>query len=100
MPRMMPTTTFEPLTIKKKKLSVGDRFRGNVRRLMREQNISQSELADRLTAIGHPMKRNTVNELLTSACSPRGDWFELMARAFDVAEAEFFNEVEEDGDEE
>jgi hypothetical protein len=93
MRRMIATFEPELVPLSQEPLSIGERFRANVRRLLRDNNLSQQGLADRLTRLGKPATQKSINELLLSDCSPRSDWIELMARAFDVEEAEITAEA-------
>ncbi len=99
MRRMTPNTTVELVPIEVEPLTIGDRFRANVRRLMRQQNLSQAGLAERLNELGKRSQQSAVAELLTSTSSPRADWIELMARVFGVRESDLLESQSEFSDE-
>ena len=90
MPRMI--ATYEPelksKTIRKLPLSIGDRFRANVRRLMKERSVSNKQLAEWLNAIGKRATEDSVRLLLKSDSFPSTEWIELLARVFEVPEEE------------
>jgi transcriptional regulator with XRE-family HTH domain len=87
MARMIATDEFTAETIDAKRLTIGERFRDNVRQLMADRNLSQAALAERLTALGRPITDDAVRKLLSRNNSPALLWVELMARVFDVAES-------------
>lgn len=88
MPRMIATHEPPLVPISAKPLTIGQRFRRNVKRLMCEQNLSQSALADRLTDLGDPTEPNAIKALLNSASYPSTRWVELLSRAFGCEEWE------------
>jgi len=93
MRRMIATSEPELVPISQEPLSIGVRFRANVRRLMDEQSVSQSELAARLTRLGQPSTRNSIKELLTADSLSSMKWIELMSRVFGVSENEITAET-------
>ncbi len=93
MRRMTPNTTVAPTPLSEEGLSIGERFRVNLKRLMAEQNLSQAALADRLTLMGEPTNSDNVRMLLKSASFPSSKWIELMARALGVSESELLTEI-------
>lgn len=82
--------TFEPplISVTEQPLTIGERFRSNVRRLMSEQHLSQAGLAERLTTLGEPTRPDNLRALLGSPSYPSTRWVELMARALNVSESE------------
>jgi len=94
MRRMIATSEPELVPISQEPLSIGDRFRANVRRLMAAQNLSQAALAARLTHVrGKPVPRARVAEILTESHAPSIEWLELFARALDVSEFDILLEI-------
>lgn len=95
MARMIATHEPKLIPLSKQPLSIGERFRANVRRLMERDNVTQQTLADRITKLGAPTSRATLGLLLISESFPSSRWFELMARALDVDESELLAAIDE-----
>lgn len=94
MRRMIATFEPELVPISEQPLSIGERFRANVRRLMADNNLSQQALADRLTTVRcRKVTRARVAEILSEPHSPSIEWIELFARALDVTELDVLLET-------
>lgn len=90
MPRIMIAThepELEPVSASP--LTIASRLRTNVRRVMAADNVSQQELADRLTELrGRATSRESVKAILNRAAAPSIEWLELFARALGVEEGD------------
>lgn len=90
MPRMIPThEPQELIPISEAPLTSAKRFRSNVLRKMKEQNLSNAALAERIETLGVKASEDSVRMLLKSDSFPSVKWLEVMARALDCDESEF-----------
>ena len=86
MPRMIATKPPKPIvSIKRKPLTIVERFCENCRNQMEEQNLSQVALADRVSKVlGRPITRRAVMKKIEGEHIPSIEWIEILARALGV----------------